>query len=377
MKKLRICAAFAMLLAASAMYATQSITLSLGSGQTIKVDVPDEVATVVIQNQKQIENAMNQYNVTHEQADNALSKVNEFYKKLGDYGIKTTTPYTTATKGLNDFSDTLLDVIPNSQTQQNVWSEAWIGKLPHFGFGLNAGAAKLDISSLKNASEALGINVSGMRDNYALPTVTADVRIGGFLLPFDLGFTISSLDSSKIGSLDSAIDPAAFNFFTVGGDIRYALLRGRGIFPKLSVGGGFYYTDGGVSVSDSTAKASMDFKSTTLFLSTQASVKLLCLVPFVGGRLMITKTNVDWDANADWSKIYTGSGSEYLANAQQWGILPTSFSGGSSSSYFDNVRPQLYGGLSVDLLVIDITTSVSYDFLASIPSAAVSLRLSL
>ena len=92
MKKLRMCAAFAMLLADSAMYATQSITLSWGSGQTITVDVPDEVATVVIQNQKQIENAMNQYHVTQTQADDALSKVNEFYQKLGDYGIKTTTP---------------------------------------------------------------------------------------------------------------------------------------------------------------------------------------------------------------------------------------------------------------------------------------------
>lgn len=375
MKKIGLSIIGLALFATTSMWA-ESITITWNGITKTVNNVPTDLVGIINSNMDKIEEALTTYQVTEQDFDDygVDTKIQSFYSNLSSYGIKTTTPYTTAINGFNDFSDVLTDVLPNTQTQQNVWSQAWIGGLPHFGFGLNAGASELDVTALKDVASALGIDVGDLRDSYVMPTVTADIRIGGFILPFDIGFNICSLDSSKIGALETAIDPVAFDFFTVGGDIRYAVIRGGGIFPRLSVGGGFSYTDGGVSVSDNGSKAALDFTSTTVFLSTQASVKLLCLVPFVGGRVMFNKTNVDWSAKADWVQL---SGNSDFADAQKWGLLPTNFSGGSESGYFEDIRPQLYGGLSLDMLILDLTASASYDFLAKIPSGAVSVRLSL
>ena len=347
-------------------------------GTTIKV--PAEVVKIIKENQGKIEQALTQKGITSSAVSNAMGKVEEAYKKLStEYGFKTDAPITTVENGLNTFCDDLCDSLPNSQTTQNVWAEAWIGKIfpfPHLGFGINAGASKLDIVSLKDAAEALSIDVDDLRDSYAFPTVTADVRLGGLILPFDIGFTACSIDTSKLGSLEDALDPVSFDFFAIGGDIRYALLQGGGIRPKLSIGGGFYYTDGSVKVTDDTATAALDFNSTTIFASTQASVKLLCLVPYIGGRVLFSKTKVDWSVDADWSKIYTGQRDE-ITNVMNWGILPTHFEGSGESDYFEDIRPQVFGGLGIDLFIINVTANFSYDFLSKIPAAGMSVRLAL
>lgn len=126
--------------------------------------------------------------------------VNEAYENIKDY-IPTDSPFTVAENGLNDFCDDLADVIPNSQTQQNVYAEAWIGKLfPgfHFGAGVNAGVSALDVSTLKDAALALGVDdVKDINDTLVFPTITVDARLGGIILPFDIGVTAMSIDTSR------------------------------------------------------------------------------------------------------------------------------------------------------------------------------------
>ena len=295
--------------------------------------------------------------------------------------LYTDTPLTTVLNGLSGFCDVLADSIPNAQLQQNVWAPAWIGNFLHFGFGINVGVADLDISVLKEAAISLGIDeVSDVQDNLYFPTVTADIRIGGVFLPFDVGFTFFSLDTSDLGStIADAIDPITFSLYAVGVDVRYALLKGRAFFkPRMSVIAGFYYTDGGVYVNSDDAKASLDFQSVTVTLGAQASVKFMCFVPFAGIRGLFTKTTVDWYVEADWAEIISEAGSDYyaaLGNAVDWGILPASF-GGSNSSDF-KFHPQIYGGFGLDLLALDITFSGSYDLVSYIGSLAVSIRIAL
>ncbi len=374
--------------AAAGLFA-ETITLHWGSNSyTFKtettsaentVQVPAEVFKLIQQNQAQIEAALQNYSVTTTQINNAAPKIKEAYDKLqSDYGFETDAPITTVTNGLNGFCNDLCDSLPNSQTQQNVWAEAWIGKLfpfPHLGFGISAGVSKMEITALKDAAKALSIDVKDLKDSYVLPTVTADVRLGGIVFPFDVGLTAMSIDTSKIGSMESAMDPVSFDFFTVGGDVRYALMQGGGIRPKVSVGGGFYYTDGSVNVKDDTAEASLDFKSTTLFASAQASVKLICLVPFAGGRILLSKTSVDWNVKPQWDRIISVSD----ANQKQaiCDIMPKSFSGSGNSGFFEDIHPQIFGGVGIDLLILNVTASLSYDIAGKIPSGAVSLRLAL
>lgn len=372
--------AFAFAFAASGLFATdyKQITVKDANGASVTIDIPSDVFSLVEGRESEINAALKKHNVDASDIRKAESAVKDAYANIKKY-IPTDSPFTVAENGLNDFCDDLADVIPNSQTQQNVYAEAWIGKIfPgfHFGAGVNAGVSALDVSTLKDAALALGVDdVKDINDTLVFPTITVDARLGGIILPFDIGVTAMSIDTSKIGAVDEAIDPVAIDFFTLGADIRYAIFQGGFMRPKWSVGAGFYYTKGGVDVDDDSAKASLDFKSTTFMVNTQASIKLLCLVPFIGGRALFSKTSVDWKVNADWASIIAVEDDTYhdgVVDALEWGILPSSFSGSSSGF---SVYPQVFGGIGLDLLFLNLTVSGSYDIASKIPSAAVSVRV--
>lgn len=372
--------AFAFAFAASGLFATdyKQITVKDANGASVTIDIPSDVFSLVEGRESEINAALKKHNVDASDIRKAESAVKDAYANIKKY-IPTDSPFTVAENGLNDFCDDLADVIPNSQTQQNVYAEAWIGKIfPgfHFGAGVNAGVSALDVSTLKDAALALGVDdVKDINDTLVFPTITVDARLGGIILPFDIGVTAMSIDTSKIGAVDEAIDPVAIDFFTLGADIRYAIFQGGFMRPKWSVGAGFYYTKGGVDVDDDSAKASLDFKSTTFMVNTQASIKLLCLVPFIGGRALFSKTSVDWKVKADWASIIAEEGDTYydgVLDALTWGILPSSFSGSSSGF---SVYPQVFGGIGLDLLFLNLTVSGSYDIASKIPSAAVSVRV--
>ncbi len=381
MKKVKVIAValIASFMAASAAYADKDITLNWSNGETITVTVPDDLATIINEHKSDIEKALTERNINSATASGYVNQAKDAYTDfLTKSGISTKTPYKTVVNGLNDLTDVMTDVIPNAQLQQNVWADAWIGHIlpkPNFGFGVNAGVSKLKLDSLKSAGDALGMDMSGVPSTMVFPVATVDLRVGGFFLPFDVGFTISGLDTSKIGALDKAISPAYFDFFTIGGDIRYAVLKGGAILPKVSVGLGVYHMSGHIGAEKDGSAAEMDFSATTLSLSAQVSKKLVFFVPFAGARVMFTSSSVNWKAKANWAKILKTNSN--IQNAIDYGILPTHFSGGTDKGLFEHVRPVLYGGFAFDLAVIDITLSGSYDFVSSIPSGAVSIRFAL
>lgn len=381
MKKVKVIAValIASFMAASAAYADKDITLNWSNGETITVTVPDDLATIINEHKSDIEKALTKGNITSATASGYVNQAKDAYTDfLTKSGISTKTPYKTVVNGLNDLTDVMTDVIPNAQLQQNVWADAWIGHIlpkPNFGFGVNAGVSKLKLDSLKSAGDALGMDMSGVPSTMVFPVATVDLRVGGFFLPFDVGFTISGLDTSKIGALDKAISPAYFDFFTIGGDIRYAVLKGGAILPKVSVGLGVYHMSGHIGAEKDGSAAEMDFSATTLSLSAQVSKKLVFFVPFAGARVMFTSSSVNWKAKANWAKILKTNSN--IQNAIDYGILPQTFSGGTDKGLFEHVRPVIYGGFAFDLAVIDITLSGSYDFVSSIPSGAVSIRFAL
>ncbi len=395
---------FRILISASTLFALVALPLSAVStttmsftvpGGTVTFNVPNDLVSIVSENKSQIESALSTYmtNNGKSQSDiqNLLNDAQTVVdNQYDDFMTKNhiSNPYTTAVDGINDFCESLEDAIPNAQALQNIWAESWIGYfIPNlnFGFGINAGAASLDIKNLKSAADALSIDTKGLNDTLAFPTATADIRVGGFLLPFDVGFTCMSFDTTKIDALDKKIDPVTVDYFSVGGDLRYRIFdKGFGPLKTIvSLTGGGYYTKGEVYFEDSKknetssgsstpTSAKLNFDATTLFAGAQASAKVFFLVPFIGGRALYTKTNVDWKIHADWTSILSDSSTE-MKNVISWGILPSDFSGGSSSNW--EVRPQIYGGLGLDFFKVNVQASASYDFKTKVYGGAVSLRI--
>ena len=385
MKKIMLILGMAAVLALPA-FSEKTVTIEWGS-ETWTGDLPDEVANLIESNMSTIQDKLTEYGATSSDLAEVASKINEVYDEdliLSNLG--TTTPYTTAKNGLNDFSGSLKDTLPNTQIQQNVWANSWIGYLvqvgngaflPRFGLGVNTGLATMDMSPVKKTGEAFKMDLGSMPDTLIMPTITFDARIGGvkvgdFSLPFDFGFTLSTIDSSKLG-LDRMLSDISFDYFAIGFDLRYCIWEPGVLDTKVSVGAGYYFSKGSVAIDSDDAGAGLDFKSSNFTLNAQISTKLAFFRPFFGTRLMFTNSDIDWYAkNIDWKSILNGD--DNITKAVEYGLLPSAFNGGADGFKF---RPVFQGGFAFDFAVIDLTFSASYDLSSKIAGGAFSLRFSL
>ncbi|AEE16577.1 hypothetical protein [Treponema brennaborense] len=276
---------------------------------------------------------------------------------------------TKITEGLNAFSTTLLDTVPNTATQQGVWSDAWIGNLipsvpPHFGGGISAGFAQLDMTGLAQAANELGISISS--DKLFLPTVTADVRIGGIFLPFDLGLSFMKIPAVSLEAFGAGI---TVDFFTIGGSVRFPVLKGNVILPKVSVGAGFMYTTGSIqaSASDNAVYTSVAFNTKTVYAEAQISKTFFIITPFFGVRGILS------DSKNDWAWKYNASFGGYTIGDEEKGSVTRKF----SDDFLDNFQAQAYAGLSLNIFIIQTTVGASYNFGSNIWGGNLSLRIKL
>ncbi|MCR5046625.1 MAG: hypothetical protein K6A42_08610 [Treponema sp.] len=266
---------------------------------------------------------------------------------------------------LGNFASELNLTLPNAATQQNVYSSAWIGKLfpsapPHFAVGFEAGVTKLNLKPLKEMAEIFG--VSGLPSLMIYPTITVNGRIGGFVLPFDIGFSAMYMDLSNLNSL---ADGFGIQFFNIGGDLRYALLKGEGPLPQFSLGFGYYYINGNVSFSKDELTAKMDYSCHTMFLQAQISKTLLFFTPFAGVRGIFSSSDTNW--------LWTASASR-IASASDYTDLTTSGNGKSSTNFFGQIIPQIYGGFGMNFGFFALTISGAIDLRNIIWAGDLSLR---
>lgn len=362
--------------------AMMPLNLTAADGTIVTIHVPADVLQIAAPHMTEINNALAAHGVTSDQIKSVEKDIKSAYENIRNY-ISTDSPYTTVVNGISDFSQELFKAIPNAQSQQQVYADAWIGSLipgAHFGLGVNAGAAAIDARPLKLAANALNIDTENMPDTLAFPTVAADIRIGGFILPFDIGLSALTFDTTKYGAIDDKLEPSSIDYFSIGGDLRYAILKGGMFRPKFSVGAGVYHTKGSARIEDNDQKlkrasADLDFSTTTFMLETQASIKLLFFIPFIGGKLLYSKSSLNWNAHANWNNIIASSGDYYqmgISQAQSWGILPTDFGDSYSKTL---LHPQIFGGFGLDLFILTATVTASYDFATKTPAAGASVRI--
>lgn len=344
--------------------------------------------------------------------------------------------------GLNDFATELLVVIPEASTQQNIWSDAYIGKVfpsfpPHLGGGLTIGGTKLDMTGFSKAANSLvsgynsvattltdtaaglGIDSSKfsmpnmdftIQDSFFMPTLSADVRIGGLFLPFDIGIcgmmtnpSLFSVDLSDPTSILSASSPmnfslfgfdGSFSYLALGVDIRYAVLEGNLVLPKISVGGGYYYTKGGFDVSSSSdttisdnvvqsteAKMDMSFETQVMFVQAEVSKSFAVATVFGGARGLLSKSTNSWA----WNYSTSNSDSKFASLSDSSSDKGTVSSGnGISDVYgedgkwdFSAIQPQLFAGASFNFLVFQTSLSACIDVRNLKLSAAFSFHAKL
>lgn len=259
--------------------------------------------------------------------------------------------------GLGQFIEDLAKTAPSAAVNQNIYADAYIGKLipsipPHFAVGVNTSFSILDISGLKKAASGLGISLD-LQDDFVLPTFTLDARIGGLFLPFDLGVSFMTFPTFDFGN------GMKMDFLAWGADLRWALMQQSLIKPNISIGIGYYHNAGSIEISDSDSRAGIAYKVNTLALSAQVSKTFFIITPFIGGRVVMSDADSSYDWSASVASVNTGDSGSY------------------KKEFGDFNQFNLYGGLSINIFVVRLTPSVSYDFANDIITATFSARVQL
>ena len=311
-------------------------------------------------------------------------------------------------KAFESLTGTLTEVVPESTIQLGVWSDAYIGKLfpslpPHFGAGISAGGTFIETKPLSNAigtiiteinSHAAGATTDfnfTVRDQIPLPSASVHARIGGFVLPFDIGIYGAYLDLNTLKFEDFT---GTVNYYTIGADIRYAIMKGSTTLPKLSVGAGYIRTHLALSMTGASkynadltsygipgittvpitanADTNTSFDLNTIFVQAQISKKFLILTPYAGVRAYVTSSKSHYDYS--YSTAYEHGGTLHpVPHADASGSSSRDYGTDDFNFDWNNIRPQLYAGLGLNLLFINCTVGGSWNMRNNLLSANVNV----
>ncbi|MDR1029706.1 MAG: hypothetical protein LBL76_02395 [Treponema sp.] len=293
---------------------------------------------------------------------------------------------------VNGFSETLARSLPFNASLGLNWSDAYIGQLigvpPHFGVGLSGGLTTMDLGAFEDVADLFGISMPVSTNLMPMPGYTVEGRIGGFILPFDVG-----LKCGILPPVDFSED-FRFDYTLVGGDIRYALLKGP-ILPHVSVGVGLNYLKGGLNTAIKGAGTTFTFgghnlalsdpeigfswETTSLDVKAQISKSLFIITPYLGLGVSHGWSKAGYTVESDLQ--YDGdpvTGTNLNEIQQAIGDdLDLTEQGFSSIIKNNGWGFRVFGGLSFNLLVIRLDFTGMYNFLDNKFGGSLGIRFQL
>ncbi len=320
------------------------------------------------------------------------------------------------------FADDVANSLAMNSTIGLQWSDAYIGQLlgvpPHFGAGVAVGATTIPIDAMQTALDALAGGATGAGDLSAfalaggipLPGYVLDARIGGFLLPFDIGVKAGYLEPTEIPGLGAQVD-----YLLVGADVRFSIIKGL-LLPNLSVGVGVNYLSGGISLPGffsamdlanfdvtgapagpytvSLTDPSLDFswQTTVIDVKAQVSKQILFITPYAGIGASYARSTAGGGFAGDIAVTdgtatpVTGSDLQDLQDAYDAmrnddpdlpAIDFTGSEGVSASSSVPGWGLRVFAGTSLNLLLLKVDVGGMYNLLTGDLGANVGVRVQL
>ena len=300
--------------------------------------------------------------------------------------------------GFDDFSKSLIYAVQDSSTLSNTESAAWIGSLIpgfHFRLGVDASLATLDIDPLLTMTSALGwdLDLSDITDtikdtpvigkydhHLVFPSLALNARLGGLFLPFDIGFSLMSLDTR--GDLESVWpsdigDKLNIKYLTLGLDLRYKLWKIGFKMLNMQVAGltGVYMTKGDVEASVDEGSAAFDFSQISGTLGLQATAHALFLDVFVGAKLVTNfYSKVSLKARPDWSEIMEFDDKRAMDVAVALMPEEIGFEAEDGWGKHFELNPVFYGGIGLSAKIVRLGVGASYNMKSENLGATVNVR---
>lgn len=293
---------------------------------------------------------------------------------------------------VDGFSSSISKALPFNSTMGLNWSDAYIGKLigvpPHFGIGLSFGATSMKIGSISGLANMLGIEMpANLPLGFPLPGYTVEARIGGFILPFDVGikFGYMNMHTASVPVVNSLGMDVAIKYQLMGADIRYAIIDSKVMPIKLSVGAGINRLEGGLSTtvknmgkefsfdnpvteSESTLSFSdpdlgLLWETTCVELKVHVSFPILIVTPYAGlGASWAwskagyrVKTDIEVDGKPITDDVYDA--------IKELGVTGISQNGFESMQDVESFNLRFFAGISFNLAMIRIDITGMYNIL--------------
>ena len=306
-------------------------------------------------------------------------------------------------KGVADFSENLAKSLPFNSSLGLNWADAYIGKFfpsipPHFGVGGAFGFTTMELPIMKELAGYLGYKIPIDSGKMFLPAYTAEARMGGFFLPFDVGVKFGYLP--PVGLWGTSMD---MNYLLVGGDIRYALLDGKSkaILPSISIGVGVNYLKAGVggkvgketeisydylgSHTIALEKPDVNLKWDTLSLDFKAQISksFLIITPYLGLGASYAWSSAGYSVDAkvtyDNNPIIQSDIDDIKAFLNSVGLDSIDVDSSGMSSIIKNsaFSFRAFGGFSLNLMVFRLDFTGLYSFRDSNFGASFGFRFQL
>jgi hypothetical protein len=306
------------------------------------------------------------------------------------------------------FTDSLAHSLPFNSTMGLNWSDAYIGKLSlippafHIGIGATFGFTTMDIGSLNGLLNMFGVHDFDALDagGFALPGYTVEIRLGGIIFPFDVGFKFGyfSLTQDFVNGLfQTDIPDLTMDYMLIGGDIRYALLDGKKFPLKFSIGGGFNYLKGGLSMSVPADNLSfmitddrilympppalgLNWETKTLDFKAQASFKILLLTPYIGIGASHAWSNAGYDVKSE-IKVKDAAGNDVPLDDDTKNLIEAAGISGVDGNGFSQINEvtgwsfRAFGGVSINLPLIKFDITGMFDFISKCYGITFGVRL--
>ncbi len=314
--------------------------------------------------------------------------------------------FSTFQGAVQSFASSVASALPLESSVGLNWSDAYIGQLlsapPHFGIGLTVGAATIPYGAMQSTINTFGGSIPsnlGFLSSIGVPVpaYTVDVRIGGFILPFDIGLKFGYLPPNAF----SAFSNVSVDYLLLGGDVRYAVIEDKGFLPGLSVGIGYTYMRGSVfipgvlngnttiqnvSFGGSTYNIGFTNPSLNLFWNTnvvdvkvQLSKNLFIITPYVGlgasygisnagaGMQSSLTLNNAVPTQTQIDQMNSALGTNYTSANQEFGI----------NAGANGFSTRVFGGFSFNIFVLRIGLGAEYEFLSGSFAGMANARIQL
>ncbi|MDR0643666.1 MAG: hypothetical protein LBG05_01950 [Treponema sp.] len=295
-------------------------------------------------------------------------------------------------KNVDTFSAKLAASLPFNASMGLNWSDAYIGKLlgvpPHFGIGASGGFTTLNSVAFGDLLDNFGLSIP--IDQMLIPAYVVEGRLGGLFLPFDIGVKFGALPQVDFG------DRLKIDYLLAGADIRFAVMEGNVVLPKISVGIGFNFlkssltaplgsgvsfnTDG-KSLELTQPEATFSWETKSIDIKAQISKSFLIITPYAGLGASYAWSNAGYSVE---SRLKYGG--EYIDNADIEEIKDSLSSAGVPG--LDKLSPtgfssiidttgwafRAFAGVSLNVLIMKFDLTGMYNFMDSNYGVTLGIR---